>query len=71
MTEDRAVEVAETFAKNQGWPWLQPVTCRRRYRCLRGHVYVVVSNVDSRGLNVRVVVDANDGTVLRATLLPR
>jgi hypothetical protein len=67
-----AIELARQAAAQQGWPWVEPVRARRRRAGLFGpHRWEVLSNADSRGQNVRVVIDDASGALLERHFLPR
>jgi hypothetical protein len=73
ISEEDAIEIARGVAVEKGWRWREPVRARRT----RSWIFIgraeweVRTNADMRGTNVRVVVDAQDGTVLQAAYLPR
>jgi hypothetical protein len=73
ISEEEAIEIARRVAAEKGWRWKEPVKAHRT----RAFIFIgraeweVLTNADMRGTNVRVVVDAQDGTVLRAAYLPR
>lgn len=73
ISEEEAIEIARRVAAEKGWRWQAPVRAHRT----RAWIFVgraeweVRTNADMRGTNVLVVVDAQDGTVLRAAYLPR
>ena len=73
ISEQDAVATARRLAEERGWRWEEPVhVSRRRSLVLFGRVsYEIRTNADRRGCNVRVVLDADDGTVVEAHWLPR
>ena len=68
-----AIERARACAIERGWEWREPIHASRQrlYIFLGRLCYEVRSNVDWLGCNVRVVVDAEDGSVREAYWLPR
>jgi hypothetical protein len=73
ISEADAILRARDSATERGWEWREPVhVSRQRAYVFFGRLsYEVRSNADSRGCNVRVVVDAEDGSVKEAFWLPR
>ncbi len=66
MSERDAIEIAAEYAQKQGWTWLEPVECRRRFRWFRNLRYVVHTNRAMLGVNVVVEVDAISGAIISA-----
>ena len=68
-----AVERARRCAEERGWAWREPVrVIRSRSFVILGRVtYEVRSNAESRGSNARVIVAADDGSIVEAHWLPR
>lgn len=73
ISEHEAIEIARRVAAEKGWRWEEPVVARRtRTLFIVGPAeWEVTTNADKRGTNVRVVLNAEDGAVLRAAFLPR
>ena len=73
ISEEEAIEIARRVAVEKGWRWQEPVKAHRTraFIFFGRSEWEVLTNADMRGTNVRVVVDAQDGTVLRAAYLPR
>lgn len=71
MTEADAIDIAVKHAEQQGWPWLEPVECKRQKRWLSNAVYVIRTNAGKRGANVVLTIDAVDGKVKEARFLSR
>ena len=73
LTEDKAIALARQVAYGQGWPWLEPVRARlQRSGFSTGpSVWVVTTNDEFRGMNVRIVLDAYTGDVREKGYIPR
>ena len=73
ITPEEAVERARRYAEERGWAWREPVlvTRSRSFVLVGRATYEVRSNADSRGSNARVIVAADDGSILEAHWLPR
>ena len=72
MTEQEAVGIAQTIAQRSGWLWLPPVQARRYRSWLIGAPrWVIWTNAQSLGMNVRIVLDDRDGLVLEKGFMPR
>jgi len=73
VSREEALEKARRAVEERGWAWLEPVHVSRvRAYVFFGRItYEIRTNAAFRGGNVRVVVDANDGTVIAAYRLPR
>jgi hypothetical protein len=71
VTEADAINIAAKYAQEQGWPWLEPVVCRRRKRWFSNGVFVIRTNAGMRGGNVVLTIDATDGKVREAQFLRR
>jgi hypothetical protein len=73
ISSEEAVERARQYAEERGWPWHEPVrVTRSRAFVVSGRVtYEVRSNAQSRGSNARVIVAADDGSIVEAYWLPR
>ncbi len=73
ISEEDALFRARRAAEERGWSWTEPihVTRARAYVIVGRVTYEVRTNALSRGNNLRIVIDATDGTVLEAHRLPR
>ena len=72
MTGEEALERARAIAAEKGWPWLDPVSVRKVRPFLLGSVrWVVMTNAERRGMNVRIVLDDASGRILAEGYLPR
>jgi hypothetical protein len=72
VTEQEATDIAYTVARGSGWLWLPPVRARRYRPWLVGAPrWVIWTNAESLGMNVRVVLDDRDGRVLEKGFTPR
>ena len=70
MTEEYILEVARRYADQRGWTWLDPVEIRAvSWASLPA--FQVDTNVGNRGLNISIILDAADGSVMHAGFLPR
>ena len=61
LPEQRVLAIAKERAEAEGWPWREPVLLQ--HRLMRT---LVTTNADMRGGNVRVLIDARSGDVVRA-----
>ena len=68
-----AVARARRVAEERGWPWTEPVHVapRRAYVLFGRASYEIRTNAAMRGQNARIVIDAEDGSVIEAHWLPR
>jgi hypothetical protein len=73
ISSEEAVERARRYAEERGWTWREPVrvTRSRSLVVLGRATYEVRSNAESRGSNARVIVAADDGSIVEAHWLPR
>jgi hypothetical protein len=72
VTELEAVKIAQTIACENGWLWLPPVQARLYRRWFFGAPrWVIWTNAESLGINVRIVLDDRDGYVLEKGFTPR
>lgn len=73
ISVDDAIARARRCAEERGWVWCEPVrVTRSRAFVLLGRVrYQVWTNAEMRGTNARIVVDAEDGSIVEAHWLPR
>jgi len=73
ISVENAIECARRCAEERGWAWREPVlVTRSRTFVFVGRVrYEVRTNAEMRGSNARIVVDAEDGSIIEAHWLPR
>jgi hypothetical protein len=72
MTRSEALDHARELAATRGWTWREPVVARWGRRWLLGRgCWTVLSNAESRGCNVRVVIDDATGDLIEAGFNPR
>jgi hypothetical protein len=65
ITEAEAVEIAHTTALKHGWAWNEPIFVREGLL-----EFSVLSNANSSGGNVSVIIRASDGRVLECRVSP-
>jgi hypothetical protein len=71
MTKNEALDLAQDVARNEGWPWLEPVSVVRRRRWIFGpYVWHIVTNGSTRGRNIRMTITDNSGEVRQKGYLP-
>jgi hypothetical protein len=67
---EQLIEYARNLAHERGWAWLDPVEVSSGAE--QGEsVWIIRSNVLSRGRNVHVSVRQSDHSLIRAGFLPR
>jgi hypothetical protein len=71
MTPNDALELARKVATEKGWAWLEPVRVTKKRRWFRFVGWIVISNADGLGCNVRVEIDDATGRTTTAAFLPR
>jgi hypothetical protein len=74
ISADEAIARARLYAEERGWTWREPVrvTPLRRFPVFgRVTTYEVWSNAECKGMNARVIVAADDGTIIKGYWLPR
>ena len=73
LAADEARHLAADHAAAKGWPFSDPVEVRRRRGLLSwgAGCWIVTSNADARGSNVRVEIDARSGVVVASAFNPR
>ena len=73
LSANDARRIAADHAAAKGWPFSEPVDVRRRRSVplFGAWRWLVWSNADSRGSNVRVEIDARTGEVLASGFNPR
>ena len=60
ISQDEALEVARATCRARGLGWREPVTINRYYGD-----WIVYTNADQRGGNIRLLVDGDSGAVKR------
>ena len=71
MTADQALDLARALAARNAWPFHERVEVRLAWRWFPWRYWVVRSNADVLGMNVRVEVEDRSGRVRHAGYLPR
>lgn len=73
LSEQDALARARALAEERGWPWLEPVeVSRERSLVVVGRErWVVTTHVGYRGASARIVMNADDGSIVSAGYLPR
>ncbi len=64
------IEAARTVATERGWVWREPVEVVSGAEGGEA-VWIVSTNVMTRGTNVRILLRRSDGSLVRAANLPR
>ena len=68
---ERALDIAQRHAAEQGWPWHEPVSVELERPWLRRPRWQIISNAGCRGSNVFVTIDARTGVIRNAGFGPR
>ena len=68
---NQPLAVAQAYAAQHGWPWLEPVDVRLLRETPDGNIWSIRTNAFAVGRNVRVVVRESDLTAIDAGFLPR
>jgi len=68
---DKLLEVARNVATACGWPWLEPVEIALESAAPGDRTWLVHTNYQRRGMNIRIVIREADFRVVRAGYLPR
>ena len=71
MTSDEALSVARQLATERGWAFLDPVSVRKYRPWFEKPRWQVMSNHESRGMNVLIEIDDRTGDILQQGYLPR
>jgi hypothetical protein len=71
MTKEEAVERARQVVEGEAWPWREPIEVRSVPCGVSGAVWEIVTNVEMRGSNARVHIDADTGEILHKAFGPR
>jgi len=66
VSQSEALVLAQNECRKHGWPWLQPVKVWSR----RGK-WIIHTNYESRGANVRLAIDQDTGEISETTYMPR
>jgi hypothetical protein len=69
ITKDEAIKIAKELAAAAGWTWVDPVSVMLTTGARKK--WEILTNNQSRGVNVRVVIDAETGEVLTKGYNPR
>jgi len=72
ISEEQAVAAARRIAEQEGWAWADPAlaTLRKGWSG-RGGRWEILSNARALGAKVRVLLDADSGTVIEKGYVPR
>ena len=72
MSNIQAIELAKQAAQASEWPWTGSIeaTCHRRWY-VGAKYWVVLSNADEMGMNVRIEIDDESGEIREKAFLPR
>ncbi len=68
---DKLLEVARNVATACGWSWLEPVEISLESGAPGDRVWLVHTNCQQRGMNIRIAIREKDFSVVRAGFLPR
>jgi hypothetical protein len=71
VTQSEAIAIAKLEAAKNGWAWHEPAIALRRGWFFERKKWEVVSNSDKIGCNVRVFIDDEDGSIIKAAFCPR
>jgi hypothetical protein len=72
MTQMRAIDLAREIARTEGWSWREPVKATYIRRWLLGSAaWEIISNCDSRGMNVKILIEDATGRILTKAFLRR
>ncbi len=72
MTAQEVLRLAEAHAKEQGWPFVPPVSVRLHKPWFFGRPHWDVwTNAEWRGQNARITLDAETGAVISSGFAPR
>ena len=66
ITRDSAIAIAESECNNRQWPWLEPIKVSSTV-----NTWIIFTNSEARGANVRIKVHKNSGEILEAKFMPR
>jgi hypothetical protein len=68
---EKLLEVARNVATACNWPWLEPVEITLESAVPEDRVWLVHTNSQRRGMNIRIAIRERDFSVVRAGFLPR
>lgn len=72
MTTQEVLTIAKQVAISEGWSWKEPIKVTKSRGFLFGATrWVVISNSDKIGSNVRIEIDEATGKILSKNYLPR
>jgi hypothetical protein len=71
MVESEIRSMALAIARENGWPWFEPVQIKKRTRLFRAALWTIWTNSDKRGANVIIEIDDASGTVIKARFARR
>lgn len=72
MTNEEVLTIAKQAAISEGWSWKEPIRITKSRRFLFGTTrWIVISNSDKIGANVRVEIDEATGKILSKNYAPR
>lgn len=66
VTKSDCIRIARDACRLAGWPWVEPVIVRRGV-----FSWTVITNAESIGSNVRIVVRKKDGHITKQSFAPR
>jgi hypothetical protein len=66
MTAAEALALAKNIARQEGWPWLEPVEirCRRKYVWWGARRWLIKTNRDSLGCNAWFQIDDRPAAIM-------
>jgi hypothetical protein len=72
MTKNAVIRLAQDVARNEGWPWQEPVRAVRRRQWMFGpYVWHIRTNDSNRGMNIYLTITDKSGAVLQKGYAPR
>lgn len=68
-----AIKIAQDTAIDEGWPWKGSIHAStfRKWLMIGETYWEVISNVESKGRNVRILIEGSTGKVIRKSFLQR
>jgi hypothetical protein len=66
LTAEELIEIAKKVCVEQGWPWAEPVQVQNRL-----FNWIIVTNYDKIGRNVRVTISKRSGNPVQWSFIPR
>lgn len=67
ITKEQAIQIAKVECKKRDWTWREPISATSQF----GGNWKIRTNVGSRGVNARFVVDKFSGEVKSAVYINR